>query len=136
MPSRKMRTAIYLFCGLDVEIRPIWTPPELFIHLGGAIGMTSAPRFPPPSGFSVVVSGFSLPPARRMHQTRKRKCISIAATSGGRRTKNTNTYCPTKVDKQLGRVHFRPNLNIQPIKKINGGPHLSARHEKSRLNLI
>ena len=39
MPSRKMRTAIYLFYGLDVEIRPIWTPPglrthppELFIH--------------------------------------------------------------------------------------------------------
>ena len=38
MPSRNMRTAIYFFYGLDVEIRPIWTPPELFIHLGGAIG--------------------------------------------------------------------------------------------------
>ena len=38
MPSRKMRPAIYLFYGLDVEIPPIWTPPELFIHLGGAIG--------------------------------------------------------------------------------------------------
>ena len=34
-----MRTAIYFFYGLDVEIRPIWTPPELFIHLGGAIGI-------------------------------------------------------------------------------------------------
>ena len=30
--------------------------------------------------------------------------------------KQIATYCPTKVDKQLGRVHFRPNLNIQPIK--------------------
>ena len=38
--------------------------------------------------------------------------------------------------KQLGRVHFRPNLNIQPIKKLNGGSHLSARHQKSRFNLI
>ena len=32
-----------------------------------------------------------------------------------------STYCPTKVDKQLGWVvrdpGFRPNLNIQPIKK-------------------
>ena len=34
-----MRTAMYFFYGLDVEIRPIWTPPELFIHLGGAIGI-------------------------------------------------------------------------------------------------
>ena len=42
MPSRKMRTAIYFFYGLDVEIRPIWTPPELFIHLGGAIGNQQA----------------------------------------------------------------------------------------------
>ena len=25
MPSRKMRTAIYFFYGLDVEIRPKWT---------------------------------------------------------------------------------------------------------------
>ena len=33
-----MRTAIYLFYGLDVEIRPKMDPPELFIHLGGAIG--------------------------------------------------------------------------------------------------
>ena len=36
----------------------------------------------------------------------------------------TSIYCPTKVDKQLGWVvrnpRFRPNLNIQPIKKING----------------
>ena len=42
MPSRKMRTAIYFFYGLDVEIRPKsgvpHHPPELFIHLGGAIG--------------------------------------------------------------------------------------------------
>ena len=41
MPSRKMRTAIYLFYGLDVEIRPKMDPPELFIHLGGAIGILS-----------------------------------------------------------------------------------------------
>ena len=33
-----MRTAIYFFYGLDVEIRPKMDPPELFIHLGGAIG--------------------------------------------------------------------------------------------------
>ena len=37
-----MRTAIYFFYGLDVEIRPKsgvpHHPPELFIHLGGAIG--------------------------------------------------------------------------------------------------
>ena len=43
MPSRKMRTAIYFFYGLVVEIRPKsgvpHHPPELFIHLGGAIGM-------------------------------------------------------------------------------------------------
>ena len=43
MPSRKMRTAIYFFYGLDVEIRPKsgdpHNPPELFIHLGGAIGI-------------------------------------------------------------------------------------------------
>ena len=32
------------FYGLDVEIRPIWTPPELFIHLGGAIGMLLFPE--------------------------------------------------------------------------------------------
>ena len=38
MPSRKMRTAIYFLYGLDVEIRPKMDPPELFIHLGGAIG--------------------------------------------------------------------------------------------------
>ena len=38
MPSRKMWTAIYFFHGLDVEIRPKMDPPELFIHLGGAIG--------------------------------------------------------------------------------------------------
>ena len=38
-----MRTAIYFFYGLDVEIRPKsgvpHHPPELFIHLGGAIGI-------------------------------------------------------------------------------------------------
>ena len=39
MPSRKMRTAIYFFYGLDVEIRLKMDPPELFIHLGGAIGI-------------------------------------------------------------------------------------------------
>ena len=33
-----MRTAIYFCYGLDVEIRPKMDPPELFIHLGGAIG--------------------------------------------------------------------------------------------------
>ena len=33
-----MRTAIYFFYGLDVEIRPKMDPPELFIHFGGAIG--------------------------------------------------------------------------------------------------
>ena len=37
-----MRTAIYFFYGLDAEIRPKsgvpHHPPELFIHLGGAIG--------------------------------------------------------------------------------------------------
>ena len=32
MPSRKMRTAIYFFYGLDVEIRPKWTPPGLRTH--------------------------------------------------------------------------------------------------------
>ena len=37
MPSRKMRTAIYFFYGLDVEIRPKMDPPELFIHLGGVL---------------------------------------------------------------------------------------------------
>ena len=42
MPSRKMRTAIYFFYGLDVEIRPKMDPPELFIHLGGAIGILLA----------------------------------------------------------------------------------------------
>ena len=40
-----MRTAIYLFYGLDAEIRPKsgvpHHPPELFIHLGGAIGKIS-----------------------------------------------------------------------------------------------
>ena len=50
------------------------------------------------------------------------------------------SIAPPRVDKQLGWVvrdpRFRPNLNIQPIKKINGGPHLSARHQKSRFNLI
>ena len=35
-----MRTAIYFFYGLDVEIRPKMDPPELFIHPGGAIGMS------------------------------------------------------------------------------------------------
>ena len=43
MPSRTMRTAIYFFYGLDAEIRPKsgvpHHPPELFIHLGGAIGI-------------------------------------------------------------------------------------------------
>ena len=46
MPSRKMRTAIYLFYGLDVEIRPKWTlPGSAPIHpsclstRGGAIGI-------------------------------------------------------------------------------------------------
>ena len=34
-----MRTAIFFFYGLDVEIRPKMDPPELFIHLGGAIGI-------------------------------------------------------------------------------------------------
>ena len=50
---------------------------------------------------------------------------------------------PPWVDKQLGWVGAepgrgpnRPNLNIQPIKKINGGPHLSAQHQESRFNLI
>ena len=42
MPSRKMRTAISFFYGLDAEIRPKsgvpHHPPELFIHLGEAIG--------------------------------------------------------------------------------------------------
>ena len=37
-----MRTAIYLFYGLEVEIRPKMDPPELFIHLGGAIGPLNA----------------------------------------------------------------------------------------------
>ena len=41
-----MRTAIYLFYGLDVEIRPKMDPPELFIHLGGAIGMLAAQLTP------------------------------------------------------------------------------------------
>ena len=36
VPSRKMRTAIWFFYGLDVEIRPKLTP-ELFIHLGGVL---------------------------------------------------------------------------------------------------
>ena len=43
-----MRTAIYLFYGLVVEIRPKsgvpHYPPELFIHLGGAIGTKRVPR--------------------------------------------------------------------------------------------
>ena len=49
MPSRKMRTAIYFFYGLDVEIRPKMDPPELFIHLGGAIGYQNRPVQPDPS---------------------------------------------------------------------------------------
>ena len=57
MPSRKMRTAIYLFYGLDVEIRPIWTPPELFIHLGGAIGIRRHP-----CGAKVLKSMFAILP--------------------------------------------------------------------------
>ena len=47
------------------------------------------------------------------------------------------------VDKQLGWVGAepgrgpkRPNLNIQPIKNINGGSHLPAWHQESRFNLI
>ena len=47
---------------------------------------------------------------------------------------------PPRVDKQLGWVvrnpRFRSNLTIQPIKKSNGGSHLSARHQKFRFNLI
>ena len=39
MPSRKMRTAIWFFYGLDVEIRPNIDPHELFIHLGGVLDM-------------------------------------------------------------------------------------------------
>ena len=35
MPSRKMRTAIYLFYGLDVEIRPKLTPPSCLSTLVG-----------------------------------------------------------------------------------------------------
>ena len=40
-----MRTVIYFFYGLDVEIRPKMDPPELFIHLGGAIGICKSRPF-------------------------------------------------------------------------------------------
>ena len=38
MSCRPPRTVISFFNGLDVEVRPRWTP-ELFIHLGGVLDM-------------------------------------------------------------------------------------------------